>query len=232
MAEKEILLSEDTKITARTFIARVYGWMALALVISGFFALYTSSSDFMFNIVWGTKYGIYFFLILELALVFILSASIQKMSKGIATFFFFLYSIINGITLSVIFLVFDINSIGLVFFISAAMFGAMAIYGHKTTQDLTSAGRYLTMALIGLIIASIANFLFRSSMLDWIISLVSVVVFIGLTAYDSQKMMKTAQISDESDTFKKAAIIGALELYLDFINIFLNLLSLFGKRRK
>ena len=107
----------------------------------------------------------------------------------------------------------------------------MSIYGSKTSQDLNSAGRYLTMTIIGLVIASVVNLIFKAPVLQWIISLVSVVVFIGLTVYDSQKMLKAAQLSAGSDTFKKAGIIGALELYLDFINIFLSLLNLFGKRK-
>lgn len=230
MAERE-LIREDTAIEARKFIAGVYGWMAIALIISGFAALFTAASPMMISMIWGTRFGFYVLLAIELLLVFILSASMKKLSAGVAGFFFILYSIINGITLSSIFIVFETNSIIMAFFISAGMFLGMTIYGRRTSQNLTSAGRYLMMAVIGLVIAALVNLLFKSSMLEWIISIVSVVVFIGLTAYDSQKIARAALYSDGSETFKKAAILGALELYLDFINIFLALLNLFGKKR-
>lgn len=231
MSENAVANYEEIKADARNFIADVYKWMTLALVISGVAALFTVVSPIMTKLIWGNKFGFTSMLILELVLVFVISASIRKISTKVAGFFFILYSVINGITLSSIFLVFQTNSIILAFFISAGMFLGMTIYGRRTSQDLTSAGRYLTMAIIGLVIASIVNLLFKSSMLEWIISLVSIVVFIGLTAYDSQKMLRASQMSDGSETFKKAAIIGALELYLDFINIFLSILNLFGKRR-
>ena len=130
-----------------------------------------------------------------------------------------------------IFLVFTIKSIGTVFLISAGMFFAMSFYGRFTKQDLNSAGRYLMMAIFGLVIASVVNLLLKSDLLQWIISMVTLVVFIGLTAYDTNKIVQASHLADGSDTFKKAAIYGALELYLDFLNIFLSLLNLFGKKR-
>ena len=235
MATKKLtagqLKEKDFDEISRTFINRVYRWMTLALLISGFTALYTASSQTLISFIFGSKFVFYGLLIAELALVFILSATLHKMSVGLGIFFFLLYSVINGLTLSSIFIVFEIRSISIVFFISAAMFAGMSIYGAKTKQNLMSAGRYLMMALIGLVIASVVNLLLKSSVLEWIISLVSVGIFTGLTAYDTQKMFRIARNSDDSEIFKKVSVMGALELYLDFINIFLSLLNLFGKRR-
>lgn len=235
MATKKLsagqLKEKDFEEISRVFITKVYRWMTLALVISGLTALYTASSQTLISFIFGSKFVFYGLLVAELALVFILSAALHKMSVGLGVFFFILYSVINGLTISSIFIIFEIRSIFIVFFISAAMFAGMSIYGAKTKQNLMSAGRYLMMALIGLIIASLVNLLLKSSMLEWIISLISVAVFTGLTAYDTQKMFKIARNSDDSEIFQKAAIMGALELYLDFINIFLSLLNLFGKRK-
>ena len=235
MATKKLsagqLREKDFEEISRAFITKVYRWMTLALLISGLTALYTASSQTLISFIFGSKFVFYGLLVAELALVFVLSAALHKMSVGLGVFFFILYSVINGLTISSIFIIFEIRSIFIVFFISAAMFAGMSIYGAKTKQNLMSAGRYLMMALIGLIIASLVNLLLKSSMLEWIISLISVAVFTGLTAYDTQKMFKIARNSDDSEIFQKAAIMGALELYLDFINIFLSLLNLFGKRK-
>lgn len=228
----ELTKKEKLAVEARRFIARVYGWMALALIISGISALFAAINPAVYQLIWGGRHiGFYVLIVAEIALVIILSAVISKVSVAVAGFLFFLYSIINGLTLSAIFLVFQISSIGTVFFISAGMFFAMSLYGRYTKQDLNSAGRYLMMALFGLIIASVVNFIFKSNVLQWIISMVSLVVFIGLTAYDTNKIVKASALADGSDTFKKAAIYGALELYLDFLNIFLSLLNLFGRKR-
>ena len=151
------------------------------------------------------------------------------MSTATASLVFIIYSILNGLSLSVIFLVYTSTSIFRVFAITAGMFACMSIYGRVTKTDLRSAGRYLMMALFGIVIASVVNLFFRSTGLDWLISLVTVGVFTGLTAYDTQKLYAIAERADGSEVFARAAIIGALELYLDFINIFLALLRLFGK---
>lgn len=214
----------------KKFLAGVYGWMALALIISAACALLTASSTTVLRFIFGNPIVFYGLIIGELAIVFILSARIRKMSVTSAIIAFIAYSVINGITLSSIFMVYSISSISRVFLVTAVMFGAMSLYGLKTKSDLSSMSRYLFMALIGVIIASVLNLLFRSTMLDWIISLVSVVVFTGLTAWDTQKLLRASEFSDGSETFSKVAIIGALELYLDFINIFLSLLRLFGRR--
>ena len=157
-------------------------------------------------------------------------ASIRKISVRAASIAFIVYSALNGVTLSGIFIIYTGASISRIFLITALMFGGMSIYGLKTKSDLRSMGRYLFMALIGIVIASVVNLLLGSSVLDVIISMVTVLVFTGLTAYDTQKLLSAARSADGSEVFHKVAIIGALELYLDFINIFLSLLRLFGKR--
>lgn len=219
------------------FMTGVYRWMVLALAISGL-AAYASASiplangyPFIYTIFSAFNgMGMWVLIIAELVLVFTLSARIGKMSMSSAKVMFLAYSLINGVTLSSIFLVYTSTSIAQVFLISALLFGSMSVYGMRTKTDLTSAGRYLMMALFGIIIASIINILFKSSGLDWLISIIAVVVFTGLTAYDTQKLMRISQFDDGSENFQKVAIIGALELYLDFINIFLHLLRLFGNR--
>lgn len=223
---------EELAFEARKFIARVYGWMAVALVLSAASAFFAAHSELTSNLIRGERHiGLYVLVALEILLVVIISATLPKIPVGFAGFLFVLYSIINGLTLSVIFLVFTIESIGTVFLISAGMFFAMSLYGRFTKQDLNSAGRYLMMAVFGLVILAVVNLLLKSPILQWIISLVTLVVFIGLTAYDTNKIVRASQLADGSDTFKKAAIYGALELYLDFLNIFLSLLNLFGKKR-
>jgi|WetSurMetagenome_2_1015567.scaffolds.fasta_scaffold19452_2 uncharacterized protein len=230
--------SSSVESEQKKFMSRVYGWMALALVISFGSALLTAIGAATNPALAKVLYNGVTFLILaiaELVLVWVLSASIRTMSLSAATTSFIAYSVLNGITLSVIFLAYSINSIAYIFLASAAMFGGMSIYGAKTKQSLYSAGRYLMMALIGIIVAScieaILSIFMRTTMLDWIISLVTVVVFTGLTAYDTQRMMSASAYADGSETYKKASIIGALELYLDFINIFLSMLRLFGRSR-
>lgn len=169
--------------------------------------------------------------VVELAIVIGLSYGIRKLSPATAMFLFILYSFTTGITFSFIFYIYSLGSIFKVFICAALMFLGMSIYGMFTKADLRSAGRYLIMGLIGLVIAALMNILFRSSTLDWIISIVGVGIFVGLTAYDTQKLMTIGIYNDGSEKFQKYAIVGALELYLDFINIFLKLLRLFGKRR-
>lgn len=214
------------------FLARTYGWMTLALIISGLAAFFTASyitSAGESALLFLSK-GIFILGFAEIILVWWLSASISKIKVSSAVFAFIVYSILNGVTLSSIFLFYAGSSIISIFITSALMFGLMALYGTFTKQNILSFGRYFFMALIGILIASILNFILRNGTLDWIISVVTVVLFTGLSAYDAQKMLRVSEHATDSDVFKKASIIGALELYLDFINIFLSLLRLFGKR--
>lgn len=230
MTERTIFTGQIAKVSEKNvFLTRVYGWMTVALGVSGLTAFYTAHNPALLKTLLGG--GFIALVIAELAIVWILSRMIRRMSVASALFAFFAYSILNGLTLSFIFLYYAGSAITRVFFISAAMFGAMSVYGMKAKSDIRSAGRYLQMALIGVIIASVVNLFLHSSGLDWLISIATVVVFTGLTAYDTNKMMIAAERADGSDMFKKAAVIGALELYLDFINIFLALLRLFGRRK-
>lgn len=214
-----------------TFLSRVYGWMTLALVISGVTAFLAATNETIIRLTIGNGFGFLILAVAELALVWWLTASIHKISSGAAFFAFILYSVLNGVTLSSIFLVYKIESIFMVFFISAGMFAAMAVYGTVTKSSLSSFGKFFAMALVGIIIASLVNFLLRSPMLDWFLSIITVVIFTGLTAYDAQKMLAVSNNASDDEVFKKASVIGALELYLDFINIFLAMLRLFGRRR-
>ncbi len=214
------------------FLARTYGWMALALLISGLTAfgtaIYLASIGSQANSIFQVGFPI--LAIAEIVVVWWLSASIRKLSVTKAAIMFVIYSVLNGMTLSSIFIIYKLSSLVTIFVTSAAMFMAMALYGTFTKQNILSFGRYFFMALIGVIIASVINFFVRSSSFDWIISMVTVVLFTGLSAYDAQKMVRVSEHAENSDVFKKASIIGALELYLDFINIFLSMLRLFGKR--
>lgn len=224
------LQQANEHITQR-FITAVYGWMVAALAISGISAFAVINSRTLISLIFGNRFMFFGLIIAEFVLVIALTAGIRKMSFTAAAISFAVYSIINGLTLSSIFFLYTAGSIARIFVITALMFGAMSIYGATTKSNLHSAGKYLMMGLIGIVIASLINFFLRSSSLEWLISFVTVGVFTGLTAYDSQKITQMAQYAQEGDTYKKVAIIGALELYLDFINIFLALLRLFGKKR-
>lgn len=220
------------------FLGRTYGWMGLALLISAAAAFFSSHSLTLMRFLWGNR-GLPFFalVIAELALVWYLSASLRKLSMGTAVALFVAYSVVNGVTLSSVFIIFQTSSIACSFFASAALFGAMSLYGFKTKANLASAGRYLLMAVLGLVIVSAVNMIITMithrplSWLDWLVSIATVVIFTGLTAYDSQKILRAAEHAENSETFQKLALYGALDLYLDFINIFLSLLRLFGNRR-
>ena len=215
------------------FLARTYGWMALALIISGFTAFGTATylASIGEQAYSFFQIGFPILAIAEIVLVWWLSASISKISAVGASVAFVIYSVLNGMTLSSIFIVYQLSSLFTIFLTSAGMFAAMAIYGTFTKQNILSFGRYFFMALVGVVIASIINLFVRSNRLDCIISIVTVVLFTGLSAYDAQKMVRVSERAENSDVFKKASIIGALELYLDFVNIFLAMLRLFGKRK-
>lgn len=216
-----------------TFLARVYGWMALALVISGITAVATALYEQMNPQAFAVFFrgGFFVVAIAEFVLVIALSRMIRRISVGTAAAGFLAYSVLNGITLSTIFFVYQLNSIISLFGVSACMFIAMAAYGSRTKENLMSFGKFFFMALIGLLLASVVNLLLHSSGLEWLISIAAVVLFTGLSAYDAQKMMIASRHAQDNEVFKKASIIGALDLYLDFINIFLRMLYLFGKRR-
>lgn len=215
---------------ARTF-RLVYGWMCGGLAISGAIAWYVASSGLWQKVVSGP--GITFCIIAQLALVFILSAAINKLAAPAACLMFIAYAALNGLTLSTIFVAYELATIQRVFFITAGMFGGFALYGSFTRSNLSGIGSVCGMALWGLIIAGVVNMFCKSSGLDWAISFAGVVIFSGLTMYDTQKIRQIADAegSMDSQTVFKLGIIGALSLYLDFINLFLYLLRFFGNRR-
>jgi len=214
------------------FIAQVYNWMFLGLLTTGLVSMFAVRSETFIEMIL-TNQGILIFLMLaELGMVFTLAGAINKISAKTASILFMVYSVLNGITFSTIFLVYTAQSIASTFFITAATFGALSLYGYRTQKDLTSIGNIAFMGLIGIIIASVVNMFLMSSAMMWITTYIGVLVFVALTAYDTQKLknMYLGRIVG-SEEEAKGAILGALTLYLDFINLFILLLQLFGNRR-
>jgi len=207
--------------------------MAIGLALTGFIAYYVANTPALLNLILGNQILFFGLIIAELALVFTISARVHRMKASTATALFVLYAALNGATLSFIFIIYTRSSIASTFFVCAATFIACSIYGWTTKRDLTSMGGFLTMGLIGIIIASLVNLFIRSSAMHMIISYIGVLVFVGLTAYDTQslKAMAVSQPSDVgASAIRKGAILGALKLYLDFINLFLMLLRILGNR--
>ena len=211
---------------------KVYTWMTLAMVLTGLTAYGVATSPGILTALYSNS-GIFWGLVIaEFALVIGISAAINRLSLTTATLMFVAYSVINGAMLSSIFVIYTASSIASVFFITAATFGAMALIGYTTKTDLTSVGKILFMALIGLVIATLVNMFIGSSGLTMICSYVGVLIFVGLTAYDSQKIKQMLmQAPDASESSQKLALLGALTLYLDFINLFIYLLRIFGDRK-
>jgi len=226
----EVMNLSVAEIEERTFIGRVYRWMGLGLLLTAITAYFVVNSNFVYTL---AENSILFFglIIAELGLVIFLSARIQKMSAEAATASFIIYSILNGVTLSLILLVYTGASIASTFMTTALTFGAMSAYGYFTKRDLTTMGSYLQMGLIGLIIASVINIFWANGTMYWIISYVGVLLFVGLTAYDTQKIKRMGAVVEGVQTTQKMAIMGALMLYLDFINLFLMLLRILGDRK-
>lgn len=211
---------------------KVYIWMTLALVITGITAYEVATTPSIIMAIASNSALMWGLIIAEFVLVFAISGAINRLSLTTATLLFVLYSVINGATLSFIFLLYTATSITSVFFITAGTFAVMAFIGYTTKTDLTSMGKILFMALIGIIIATVVNMFVGSSTLQMIVSYIGVLVFVGLTAYDSQKIKQMLMMApDTGETSQKLALLGALSLYLDFINLFLYLLRIFGARR-
>lgn len=230
------LIREKENIASVAFpllMRKVYVWMTLALVITGFVAYGVASSPGIITALVSNKLLFWGLFIAELALVWTVSARINRLSLTTATLLFILYSALNGATLSMILLVYTMESIASVFFITAGTFAAMAAIGYFTKADLSSLGKILMMALIGLIIATVVNaFLLKSGGFSLILSYVGVLIFVGLTAYDTQKIKQMLIMADDvTEETQKIALLGSLSLYLDFINLFLYLLRIFGNSR-
>jgi len=211
---------------AGVFLTRVFMWMFAGLALSGLVAYGVAEADVI-----PTRGMMIGLIVGELALVVVLSAAIQRLAPAVAAALFLGYAVLNGVTLSIIFQVYTAESIEMVFFSSAAIFGAMATYGAVTKRDLTSWGSFFFMGLVAVLVASLINFFVRSSALQWALSILTVLVFTGLTAWDVQKFKRLGYMSGDRTTLGRFAILGALNLYLDFINIFLAMLQLFGRRR-
>lgn len=214
----------DTAERERTFIRSVYAWMFGGLLLTAAAAAWVVNSVAMQQLIFNTPLR-WVLLIAELGLVFFLSFRITKISAGTAAAVFLVFSLLNGLTLSAIFFFYTTGAIYQAFFTAAGMFGAMSIYGMVTKRDLTSWGSFFFMGLIGLVICSVINIFLKSSALGFAVSVIGVFVFLGLTAYDTQKLKSYAQATELRENL---AVIGALALYLDFINLFLMLLRLFG----
>lgn len=218
---------QDTALQA-SLVQRVFIWMAMGLAITGLTSYLTFSSNLLYVIapyMWGL-------LIAEFALVWAIGGLINRISFSTATILFAVYSAFNGLTLSTIFAVYTMESIASTFLISAGTFAATAFFGYVTKRDLSKMGSILFMALIGLIIAGVVNIFLKSSMLSFVTSIAGVLIFTGLTAWDMQKIkMFFAEAYEDNETVKKYSVLAALNLYLDFINLFLFLLRLLGNRR-
>ncbi|MCF8713824.1 Bax inhibitor-1/YccA family protein [Joostella atrarenae] len=226
------LSQEQIKAEQARFMTKVYGWMSGALIITGLIAAWVANTEEIVNVIFSNKLYFYGLLIAEFAAVAYLSAAINRISASTAIAVFIGYAILNGLTFSVIFLAFTSESIATTFYITAGTFGAMSVYGYYTKTDLTSVGNIAFMGLIGIIIASIVNFFFQNEMLYWIVTYAGVLIFVALTAYDTQKIKRMNIIGNEgTEEDTKEAVMGALTLYLDFINLFLFLLRIFGRRK-
>lgn len=231
-AESNYTRSYRPSTTLPVLMRKVYTWMALALVITGVTAYGVATTPAVIEAIVMNRMLFWGLVIAEFGLVWGVTGMLNRLSLTTATLMFIAYSVINGALLSVIFLVYTMDSIGTVFFITAATFGVMALIGYTTKTDLSKMGSLLFMALIGLIIATVVNMFVHSSGLQMVISYVGVLIFVGLTAYDTQKIKQMLIMSDSADeSAQKLALVGALSLYLDFVNLFIYLLRILGNRK-
>lgn len=225
-------LDREQSLQVSAVLKDVYMWMSAALIISGFAAVVTVQLPGLLMFLYSSPYTILGLFGAELLLVVVLTASLSSISFQTASILYILYSVINGVTMSSILLLYTKESIAGTFFITAGTFAAMSLYGYTTQKDLSTVGNLCFMGLIGLIIASIVNLFMGSSTLYWIVTYVGVLVFVGLTAWDTQKIKAMCMdLEPDTELTKKVALMGALQLYLDFINLFLYLLRIFGKRK-
>lgn len=209
---------------------RVYFKMFLAMVVTAITSMFVAGNEAILTMIFSNRMAPIVLLVLQVGVVLVLSGRIHKLSTPVASLLFYLYSVLTGVVFSVILLVYTASSIAYTFFITAGVFAAMSVYGYFTSNDLSRMGSILFMALIGLIVCSLVNIFVNSSTMDWIISFAGVLIFIGLTAWDTQKIKQMTQYADQSMA-GKIATLGALNLYLDFVNLFLYLLRFFGDSR-
>jgi uncharacterized protein len=231
--QPNVVRSQTTDVGAiqRAFLSKVYGWMALALALTGLVAVVTAANFRTYAPLLRGN-GMIAIILLQLGLVLALSFLINKISAGVATGLFLLYSVVTGFTLSTLFIVYTAESIGTVFFVTAGTFAAVSAFGYFTKRDLSGWGNVLFIGLIGILLASLVNFFLKSETFMWVLTYAGVVIFVGLIAYRTQMLKNMAiGVSGSGDAERKAAVIGALGLYLDFINLFLRLIRIMGKRR-
>lgn len=217
----------------QAYMAQVYGWMTSGLLLTAVVAWYAANTPAVLNFIFSSQITFFGLIIVQLGLVFVISGMVNRLSGSMATSLFMLYSALTGLTISSIFIMYTSSSIASTFLIAAGMFGAMSFYGYTTKRDLSGMGSMLFMGLIGIVLASIVNIWLKSTALMWAVTYIGVLVFVGLTAYDTQKLknMGSQLDANDKDNFRKYSIVGALTLYLDFINLFLMLLRIFGNRR-
>jgi len=224
------LVRADAQLRQRSFLGQVYAWMTAGLLVTSAVAAYTASAPSVLNLIYGNPFTIWLLFIAQIGLVIGLSATIDRLTPGAAVALFIAYAALNGLTLSAIFLVYTYTSIAQAFLATAATFGVMSLYGATTKRDLSTAGNLLVMALIGFLIGSIINLFWANSALYWVLTYLGIAIFIGLTAWDTQQIKRLIQQAHDDTTARRLAIIGALKLYLDFINLFVLLLRIFGSR--
>lgn len=214
------------------YMAQVYGWMTCGLLLTAFVAWYAANTPAVMNVIFASQISFFGLIIAQLALVFVLSGMVQKLSAGVATTLFMLYSALTGLTFASIFLAYTYASIASIFVVTGGMFGAMSLYGYTTKRDLSRFGSLLFMALIGIVLASLVNILLKSTAMMRAVTYIGVLVFVGLTAFDTQRLKNIGEQIDVSDSssLRKNAILGALTLYLDFINLFM-MIRFLGDRR-
>ena len=216
---------------ANKVMRRVYVKMLVAMLVTAATSMYVSSNEAILQLIFGNSFVTIGLVISQIAVVLVLSGRLNKLSITSATLLFYLYSVLTGVVFSSILLLYTATSVGMTFLITAGVFAAMSIYGFTTSNDLTKFGSIMFMALIGLIICSVVNIFLKSSGMEWIISLAGVAIFIGLTAWDTQKIKNAAMYATDGTSAEKLATFGALSLYLDFVNLFLYLLRFFGGSR-
>ena len=222
--------AENQTALQSTFVPSVFAWMTVALAITAFTALFTVATPAIMNFIFSSKLTFFGLIFAELGLVMGITAALNRISSSVAVMLFLLYAVLNGLTLSSIFLAYELGTIGFTFLVTAGTFAAMSIYGYFTKEDLTKLGSLLGMGLIGLVFAIVVNLFLKSDMVGWVINLVGVFIFVGLVAWDTQKLKLMAEAIDSRESARKMSIMGALSLYLDFINLFLFLLRLFSRR--
>ena len=216
---------------ANKVMRRVYVKMLVAMLVTAATSMYVSSNEAILQLIFGNSFVTIGLVISQIAVVLVLSGRLNKLSITSATLLFYLYSVLTGVVFSSILLLYTATSVGMTFLITAGVFAAMSIYGFTTSNDLTKFGSIMFMALIGLIICSVVNIFLKSSGMEWIISLAGVAIFIGLTAWDTQKIKNAAMYAPDGTSAEKLATFGALSLYLDFVNLFIYLLRFFGGSR-